>query len=242
MDHQNSPANTNTDTSYGNMYRRCSSGMHNPATSAGFRRVHLPNWNSPRTLELWIFFSGGSGMPARMTWVKSRMAPARRLFSSGHGSMFTHANGMVDVSAKDSTVRIARASCAVSMPSRVFAHLFESSNTINSKGNIIETSRIAGVMAAKNTSSLIPLCHPVPLSQIRVNISPGSDSSVLISSEAKTVAQTGVEMEALTAVSVAALTLYDMTKSALKGTSDEIVISNIRLDFKSGGSHDIHHR
>ena len=93
-------------------------------------------------------------------------------------------------------------------------------------------ARIAGVMAAKQTSNLIPLCHPLPLTQVNVEISPLADGSGLeIASTARTRAKTGVEMEALTAVSIAALTIYDMCKSADRA----MVIGNVRLTHKSGG-------
>ena len=143
---------------------------------------------------------------------------------------------MVDISNKDSTHRNATASCTMRMPERICRAIFDSTVSINQKGDIISTAKLAGVLAAKKTSELIPLCHQVPLAQVNVEISQLDETSALIRGTAKCVGQTGVEMEALMSVSVAALTVYDMTKSALKGSSDKIVISEIQLDSKSGGS------
>jgi cyclic pyranopterin phosphate synthase len=103
----------------------------------------------------------------------------------------------------------------------------------NPKGNPLEIARIAGIMAAKKTSDLIPLCHQLPLSKIDVRASI-EDFGVSIESEVITNAQTGVEMEALTAVSVAALTIYDMCKAVQK----DIEISDVRLESKTGGKAD----
>jgi cyclic pyranopterin monophosphate synthase len=98
------------------------------------------------------------------------------------------------------------------------------------KGNVYEAARVAGIMAAKRTSDLIPLCHPLPIDHIRVDFEPGEDR-VRIQAEVSTHSNTGVEMEALTAVSVAGLTLYDM----LKAISHEMRIKGVRLLKKSGG-------
>jgi cyclic pyranopterin phosphate synthase len=132
---------------------------------------------------------------------------------------------MVDVSAKPPTARVAEASARVVMSPKVLAALPE-----NPKGNPFEVARIAGIQAAKRTSELIPMCHPVPLSFIDISYSLCEDGVVLLS-RAATTAGTGVEMEALTAVSVAALTVYDMCKALDKG----IEIRYIQLEFKSGG-------
>jgi len=99
------------------------------------------------------------------------------------------------------------------------------------KGAVFETARIAGIQAAKRTSELIPLCHPIPLSSIRIDFEPGENGQILISAEAQAADRTGVEMEALVAVSVTALTIYDMLKGVEKG----ITISDIRLEEKEGG-------
>ncbi|MCJ8282026.1 MAG: cyclic pyranopterin monophosphate synthase MoaC [Rivularia sp. ALOHA_DT_140] len=136
---------------------------------------------------------------------------------------------MVDVSAKVATVRQAVASGHVRMKSETFSAI-QSGNA--PKGDVLATARLAGIMAAKQTANLIPLCHPLPLQKINVQITalpqlPGYE----IQATVKTKAETGVEMEALTAVSVAALTLYDMAK----GLEKSIQIESIRLVNKSGG-------
>jgi cyclic pyranopterin monophosphate synthase len=132
---------------------------------------------------------------------------------------------MVDVSAKPPTRREAEASAFVSMSQAALAALPH-----NPKGNPLEVARIAGIQAAKRTSELIPLCHPLPLSfvDVRAEIAEGG---IAIRAVAATTAQTGVEMEALTAASVAALTVYDMCKAIDKG----IVINDLRLERKTGG-------
>lgn len=132
---------------------------------------------------------------------------------------------MVDVSGKSATQRVAEASGFVAIKSRVLAALPK-----NPKGDPLEVARIAGIMAAKRTSELIPLCHPLPLSFVDVKMRV-CENGVAIASKVATTAETGVEMEALTAVSVAALTLYDMLKAADKG----IEIREIILERKSGG-------
>jgi cyclic pyranopterin phosphate synthase len=146
---------------------------------------------------------------------------------------------MVDVTDKPITRRSATASCTISLPSRITDSIFRNSNDLNNKGNILHTVRLAGVMGAKRTAELIPLCHQIPLSQVTVEIKQESDTSVRITGTAKAHNSTGVEMEAMTAVSISALTLYDMTKSAIKGTSDRIIIQQTILVSKSGGSFDI---
>ncbi|ASC69236.1 Cyclic pyranopterin monophosphate synthase [Halomicronema hongdechloris C2206] len=136
---------------------------------------------------------------------------------------------MVDVSAKAATVRVATAAGHVSMAPKTLAAI-EAGNT--PKGDVLGTARLAGIMAAKQTANLIPLCHPLPLQTIEVTIEaapalPGYE----IRATVKTKAETGVEMEALTAVSVAALTLYDMAKALEKS----MTIGEIRLLQKTGG-------
>lgn len=134
---------------------------------------------------------------------------------------------MVDVSKKAATARLARASAKVLLNAETLKALKEQSNP---KGDPLEIARIAGIMAAKKTSDLIPLCHQLPLSKVEIKAEI-TDYGIYLESEAKTTAQTGVEMEALTAVSVAALTIYDMCKALDKS----IVISEIQLESKSGG-------
>jgi cyclic pyranopterin phosphate synthase len=132
---------------------------------------------------------------------------------------------MVDVSGKVPTVRTAEASASVMMNRKVLAALPQ-----NPKGDPFEVARIAGILAAKRTSELIPMCHPVALSFVDISCSLCEDGVNLLS-RASTTAETGVEMEALVAVSVAALTVYDMCKALDKG----IEIRNIQLERKSGG-------
>ena len=136
---------------------------------------------------------------------------------------------MVDVSGKPETIRMARAVGSVQLSDRSMAALLEGNVK---KGDALAVARIAGIMAAKKTSELIPLCHPLPISQAKVELEPDRDRNlVLITATVKTTGPTGVEMEALTAVSIAALTLYDMLKSVDKF----ITISTIKLDEKQGG-------
>ncbi|CAN5223347.1 cyclic pyranopterin monophosphate synthase MoaC [soil metagenome] len=134
---------------------------------------------------------------------------------------------MVDVSAKETTSRRAIASAKVLLSRETLETL---ENQTNPKGNPLEIARIAGIMAAKKTSELIPLCHQINLSKADVKAEI-TDFGIFIEAEVKTNSQTGVEMEALTAVSVAALTIYDMCKAVQK----DIVITEIQLESKQGG-------
>ncbi|HYM00292.1 MAG TPA: cyclic pyranopterin monophosphate synthase MoaC [Blastocatellia bacterium] len=134
---------------------------------------------------------------------------------------------MVDVSEKPVTARTASASAFVTMSKETIAAIDENRTP---KGDPLETARIAGIMAAKRTSELIPLCHPLPLSHADIAIEIQPDGLRIIST-ASTEGKTGVEMEAMVAASVAALTLYDMCKALDKG----IVIEQIRLESKTGG-------
>ncbi len=136
---------------------------------------------------------------------------------------------MVDVSAKDATAREATARGRVAMQPSTLAMVVDGTMP---KGDVFAVARIAGIMAAKRTHELIPLCHPLPLTAIDVALTPGEDgASVDVEATVRTTAQTGVEMEALTAVSVAALTVYDMCKAVERG----IRIEAVRLVAKSGG-------
>ena len=132
---------------------------------------------------------------------------------------------MVDVSAKTATRREAEASAFVALSTEVLAALPQ-----NPKGNPLEIARFAGIQAAKRTAELIPLCHPLPLSYVDVSATV-TEGGITIRATVATSGPTGVEMEALTAASVAALTIYDMCKALDKG----IVIRNVQLDRKSGG-------
>jgi len=135
---------------------------------------------------------------------------------------------MVDVGDKQATERTARAEAVVRVGEPIAIRLKQSG--VIEKGGVLETARIAGIMAAKQTSNLVPLCHQIPLSVVDIRVSVESDS-VTLESFVRCRHTTGVEMEAMTAVAVAALTVYDMCKAAGKG----IVIDRIRLLEKTGG-------
>lgn len=147
---------------------------------------------------------------------------------------FSHINQrgdahMVDVSEKQSTLREARAESIVLMNAETFNLIIEGKHH---KGDVFATARIAGIQAAKRTWDLIPLCHPLPLSKIEINIEPIFENhSIRIESICRLTGQTGVEMEALVAASVAALTIYDMCKANQK----DMIINQVRLLKKIGG-------
>lgn len=147
---------------------------------------------------------------------------------------FTHINqhgeaNMVDVSAKNDTVREARAEAFITMNAETLQMII---NGNHHKGDVFATARIAGIQAAKRTWELIPLCHPLLLSKVEVQLEALPETNqVRIETLCKLSGKTGVEMEALTAASVAALTIYDMCKAVQK----DIIIENIRLLSKSGG-------
>ena len=149
---------------------------------------------------------------------------------------FTHFNEsgrafMVDVGEKDVTLRSARASAKVFVNKETFDLI---KNGGMKKGDVLTTAQIAGIMGAKKTSDIIPMCHPIMINNIDMNlILNEKDSSVDIESMVKCNGKTGVEMEALTACSIAALTVYDMCKAVQK----DIVISAIKLLEKTGGAH-----
>ncbi|MCA1921934.1 cyclic pyranopterin monophosphate synthase MoaC [Buttiauxella noackiae] len=149
-------------------------------------------------------------------------------------SQLTHINAqgeahMVDVSAKAETVREARAEAFITMEATTLAMIIEGSHH---KGDVFATARIAGIQAAKRTWDLIPLCHPLMLSKVEVNLAAEPEHNrVRIESVCRLTGKTGVEMEALTAASVAALTIYDMCKAVQK----DMVIGPVRLLAKSGG-------
>jgi cyclic pyranopterin phosphate synthase len=136
---------------------------------------------------------------------------------------------MVDISPKEVTSRAARAEGFVSMSPKTL-DLILGGNT--PKGDVLATARIAGIMAAKRTAELIPLCHPLPLTEVTVDFEPSRDPPGLkVEASAKVDAKTGVEMEALTAVSIACLTIYDMVKAVDRAMS----FSGLRLVEKTGG-------
>lgn len=139
---------------------------------------------------------------------------------------------MVDVSAKAVTLRKARAVAVINPGQEILNH-FRGNEIHTKKGPVFQTAIIAGVMGAKKTSDLIPFCHPLSLEDCRININVEGDR-IVIESEVAITGKTGVEMEALTAVTVAALTVYDMCKAL----SHDIIIEEVRLREKTGGKED----
>src|SRR5437868_10246920 len=135
---------------------------------------------------------------------------------------------MVDTSAKPETLREARASGRVRMAPATAALVRDRALA---KGDVLEVARLAGILAAKRTGELIPLCHPLPLTSVRVQLAFAGDDLLRIEATVRVFGRTGVEMEALTAVSVAALTVYDMCKAVDRG----MVLERVRLEEKSGG-------
>jgi cyclic pyranopterin monophosphate synthase len=148
-------------------------------------------------------------------------------------SKFTHfdesgASRMVNVAEKDVTLRTARASGRIRLNPSTLALVL---NRQMAKGDVLEVARLAGIMAAKRTGELIPLCHPLGLDSVEIALKPVEPDVIEIEANVKVHGRTGVEMEALTAVSVAALTVYDMCKSVDR----EMVIAQIQLEEKTGG-------
>lgn len=141
---------------------------------------------------------------------------------------------MVDVSSKNITIRTATARCTVFLPLPIIPSLREGDELTSKKGSVFQTASIAGIMAAKRTDSLIPLCHGLPLEHCSVDCRILSDTEVEIMCTAKTSHKTGVEMEALTGASLAALTIYDMCKAL----SHDIEIRSVALVAKTGGKSD----
>ncbi len=150
------------------------------------------------------------------------------------GGAFTHFDAaghaaMVDVSDKAVTARTATAKARVVMAAETLAMIVEGSAR---KGDVLGVARLAGIMGAKRTADLIPLCHPLPVTSVKVDlVADAAASAVEIEATVKTTGQTGVEMEALTAASVAALTVYDMCKAVDRGMR----IEGVRVTFKDGG-------
>ena len=141
---------------------------------------------------------------------------------------------MVDVSGKTATTREAHASGQVVFPAEIYEQI-KAADGMTKKGSITQTAHIAGIMAAKRTHDLIPLCHPLPLDKIGLSFEYNNNqNSITVTATVKVTHKTGVEMEALTAVSVACLTIYDMTKAI----SHDITIDNIHLLNKTGGKSD----
>ena len=136
---------------------------------------------------------------------------------------------MVDINQKDTTVRVAIANGKIIMKPNTLKRILDLDIK---KGDVLNVAKLAGIMAAKKTDQLIPLCHSIPLSYVNVDLEPDiEESSINITAEASLIGKTGVEMEALTAVSVAGLTIYDMCKAIDR----EMILTNIKLIHKSGG-------
>jgi cyclic pyranopterin monophosphate synthase len=179
-----------------------------------------------------VFVPTTRSIDLNVTNVEIYLLAAMVLLSTSTMTQLSHVDDqgrvrMVDTANKEITARRASASARVLMNSETVAALREHRTP---KGDPLEAARLAGIMAAKKTSDLIPLCHPLPLTHIDVQATV-EDDGVSLEAEVSTNAQTGVEMEALTAVSVAALTIYDMCKALEKG----MMITEIRLDSKTGG-------
>ncbi len=141
---------------------------------------------------------------------------------------------MVDVGDKAVTTRTARAACRITMDPALIAS-FENGDLHTKKGSVVQTATVAGIMAVKQTSTLIPMCHPLPLDHCAIEITVHDASSLRVECFCKVSGKTGVEMEALTGASVAALTIYDMCKSA----DPNMIISELQVIQKTGGKTDI---
>ena len=135
---------------------------------------------------------------------------------------------MVDISHKDPTQRYARASCVISMKAETLAAI-ENGQVL--KGDVLQVARLAGIMAAKQTPHLIPLCHAIQLSNVEIEFTTQNEKQIRIEATVGATDRTGAEMEALVAASTSALTIYDMCKSADRG----MVVEHLRLEEKSGG-------
>eukprot|EP00474_Spongospora_subterranea_P010333 CRZ10791.1 hypothetical protein [Spongospora subterranea] len=156
-----------------------------------------------------------------------------------HFSPFSHINmkknqpNMVDIGAKDRSFRVAMASCTITLPDAVLEQLKLDENEIHSpKGPVFATAIVAGTMAAKRTSDLIPFCHSLPLESCKIDIIPNM-KDLIVQCTVKTYYKTGVEMEALTGASITALCIYDMCKSI----SSELIIKDTRLCYKRTSTH-----
>lgn len=134
---------------------------------------------------------------------------------------------MVDVSAKDETVRIARATATIYALPETITMIRQGTHK---KGDVLGVARVAGIMAAKRTADLIPMCHPIPLEGVSVDFDI-QDDHIIITTELRTTYKTGIEMEAIVAVNIAACTIYDMCKAVDRG----MTITDVRLTYKSGG-------
>ncbi|WP_269204234.1 cyclic pyranopterin monophosphate synthase MoaC [Lysobacter silvisoli] len=170
--------------------------------------------------------------------MSTRSTPVAKARSPKAHAALTHIDAagrpaMVDVSAKAATAREATAQCRVKFPAAVAAQL-RASGLRSAKGGIVDTAIVAGTQAVKRTAELIPFCHPLPIDGCRLVIDWHDQTSLRIDCTVRTVHRTGVEMEALTGATVAALTVYDMCKAL----SHRIVLGPARLLAKSGGKRD----
>lgn len=166
--------------------------------------------------------------------IKSPMSHSPATFSHLDSDGDIH---MVDVSSKQVSTRQAEATGQVRFPADIYAQI-KAVDGMTKKGSIMQTAHIAGIMAAKRTHDLIPLCHPLPLDKIGMSFAYDDEAnSIVVNAVVKVTHKTGVEMEALTAVSVACLTVYDMTKAL----SHDITIDDIKLIKKTGGKSDYTH-
>lgn len=212
-----------------------SSYLVNTMTKGWKRKANVDLWDrldglvERRNVD-WEWVRGHSGHPENERADKLATDMAATLTEPSLTHLDEHGGArMVDVGAKDVTMREAVAKGSVVMQ-RDTLELVK--NGYMGKGDVLSVARVAGIMAAKRTSDLIPLCHPLPLDQVTVDLDlDDNNNQVQITAKARTTAKTGVEMEALTAVSVAALTIYDMCKAVDKG----IHIESIRLVRKLGG-------
>lgn len=152
---------------------------------------------------------------------------------------FSHLDGdnqpnMVNVGAKNTSERVAKAQAIIDLPKEIIQSLNENQEIQSKKGPIFQTAILAGIMGAKKTAELIPLCHPIGMDDCKIHIEKMSDSAFKITCTARVTGKTGVEMEALTGASIAALTVYDMCKAL----SHDILIKEIKLMEKTGGKRD----
>lgn len=208
-----------------------------PAIPAGFRRIVTVRHSCDGRLDSTTVALAPVLRYAKGVSSANRAEPAMpkpKSAAPAAASQLSHLNekgeaNMVDVSAKDVTHRVARAEGFVAMQAATLA-MIETGTA--KKGDVLATARIAGIMAAKKTHELIPLCHPLAITKATVTFEPSQKpAGIHVTAQVKVSGQTGVEMEALTAVSVACLTIYDMLKAADKG----MTISGIRLLKKTGG-------
>ena len=199
----------------------------------------IKNWKKKENIDLWENLEESKKMKnlrCKWEWVKAHAGiegnenvdqKANQEARMSHLSKDGNVN-MVDVSDKNQTIRVAKATSKIKLSKTAF-EMTKSNDS--KKGNVLATARIAGIQAAKKTHELIPLCHQINLTNINIDFILDDSGFIIVDSEVKCIGNTGVEMEALTSVTVASLTIYDMLKSVDK----RIVINDIHLISKSGG-------